>query len=93
MRYIPALFVCLAATCFADNAQITAIDKKIKELKDARARAEMQAYIAGSQADQHMSQDWEDYMEDIDNQSHYQQKVDELNNMIHQLEEERAKLK
>lgn len=93
MRHTLLAVLLIGSVCYAaSSADIARFDKKIKELKDARARAEMQAYIYGNAADQHLSQDFEDYIQDIDEQAHYQQKVQELNEDITALEHAKAKL-
>jgi hypothetical protein len=81
-------------TSFADttNPQVEALDKEIKEYKNAKERKSMEAYEEGSSADQHLSQDWMDYEEDIQNQEMHEKEVKELDEKIKQLEQQKEAL-
>ena len=101
-KYIYSLFlVCLAPQVgfCADGApateqgQMAALDKQIKEFKDARDVAKMRAYEAGSQADQFLGQSWTDYQRAIRKQEFYQNQVKELDAKIKELEAQKAALR
>ena len=94
-RIFLAVFACVLSTSvFAETKeeQIQALDKEIKEFKDAKERASMQAYEADDSAGQHMTQDWEDYEEDIKNEEQQETIVKELDEKIKELENQKAAL-
>jgi len=75
---------------FAD--QISDLDQQIKEFKTARNRAASQAYMAGSQANQFLGQNWVDYQQAVRKQEMYQNQVKLLDERIKELEAEKAAL-
>ncbi|MCE5293182.1 MAG: hypothetical protein LLF94_01035 [Chlamydiales bacterium] len=84
----------LSISGYADSKsdQIQALDKEIKEFKDAKERASMQAYQYDDSAGQHLNQDWEDYEEDIKNEEQQETIVKELDEKIKQLESQKEAL-
>jgi outer membrane murein-binding lipoprotein Lpp len=79
-------------TATPDNqaAQTTTLDQQIKQLKDERAKAKMQAYVAGSNADQWLGQSWVNYQQAIAKQEKAEQRVKELDAKIAELEKQKA---
>lgn len=75
-------------------SQIAALDKEIKEFKDARDRAQTQAYLARNQATQGQvqQQDWLGYRRALRKQEMYEEKVKLLDERIAELEKQRADL-
>jgi hypothetical protein len=81
-----------AADQASPQSELQALDKEIKEFKDARDEAKMQAYIAGNNADQYLGLNWVDYQEAIQQQEMYQEEVKELDEKLVELEKRRAEL-
>lgn len=75
-----------------EQEQIAALDKLIKEFKDARQAASMKAYQAGGHASQYLNQNWIDYKQAIRQQQMYQEQVKLLDIKIAELEKQKAEL-
>lgn len=76
----------------ANSDKIATLDKQIAEFKQARQKAASAAYIAGSNADQYLGQNWVDYQQAIQKQEMFQRQVKELDAKIQELEKEKAAL-
>jgi len=92
-----ALFLACSATllplfAYCDDAQIASLDKQIAELQAERTQAKRQAYIAGSNADQYLGQNWTDYRRALIKQEAYQHRVKELDAKIAELEKQKSAL-
>jgi hypothetical protein len=66
------------------------LDAKIKELKQARAVAKMNAYLAGNQASREYDNNWLGYRQAVQNQEQYEQLQAQLDSQIAELEKQRA---
>lgn len=96
-KFILALFLLscplvMFAQTPSKTEQIAELDKLIKEFKEARDRASMEAYIAGSNADRFLDQNWTDYRRAIRKQENYEWEVKELDAKIKELEAQKAAL-
>ncbi|MCE5293111.1 MAG: hypothetical protein LLF94_00670 [Chlamydiales bacterium] len=101
--FMALLLALVQAVAFADTtpvppASVTApadpsedIDAIIKKFKDARDVAESNAYLAGSEADQYLGQNWTDYQQAIRKQELYKEQVRVLDEKIAELEKQKAK--
>ncbi len=89
-RLFLAVFAIIPILGFAESSQD--LDLQIKKLKDARTRAAMEAYIAGSDAERFLSRDWEDYEQALHEQEINEEKVHRLTAKINSLEQQKAAL-
>ncbi len=92
MAFMPAFGFADTAAPQTEQEQLAALDKLIKEFKDARQAASMKAYQAGGHASQYLGQNWVDYKEAIRQQQMYQEQVKLLDAKIAELEKQKAEL-
>jgi hypothetical protein len=72
----------------AQSAEVEVLEKQLKEYKDQLALARMQAYIAGSDADQYLGEDWEDYQRAIAKQEQYEAQAQALEKKVAELKKQ-----
>ena len=76
------------ATTPAPSSEILSLQKQLKECKEQLAVAKMQSYIAGSDADQYLGEDWENYQRAIAQQEQYEAQAQALQAKIKELEKQ-----
>ena len=80
----------LCAASAEQSDTVSALDKKINELKVQRNVAKRDAYLAGNKADMVMETDWIGYRQALAAQAAFQQQVNDLDAQIAALEKQRA---
>ncbi len=98
------LFLLLAAACCISvlsagstasqsantNSQTLTIDQQIEQCKKELEMTKMQKYMAESDADRFLSQNWEDYQRAITRQELCQRKIEKLTAKLAELEKQKT---
>src|SRR5262245_6166832 len=87
-----------SVSCLGQNpptdipSQIATIDKQLSDLKRQRDSAQMQALIAGRDADRFLTQDWLSYRRALARQEYFKEQVRLFDQKIAELEKQKAAL-